>query len=187
MSDFNFFEPFIEPPAKQSSMRLIFLIVLGALAIGITYIQINYFTEKALLEASIDEQLAYLNSSEVVNKTTALNEKETAYSALKIVSEELNFFEILIQLKGKLHVGLLETIHQKVPEYVFVNTMNVTATEMIISGYADSYESVALFQHQLRQVDQFRQVFVPSVVEEQGNYLFTITASFKQEVKYANQ
>lgn len=186
MSDFNFFEPFIEPPAKQSSSRLLWLVVLGVIIIAITYIQLDYYAEKKMIEFSIEEQRAYLASEAVVSKTSEINEKEEAYKALSTVSDELNFFEVLIQLKGKLHVGLLEAIHLKVPEFVFINTMNITATEMTISGYADSYESVALFQHQLRKIDQFGQVFIPSVVEEQGNYVFTITASFKQEVNYAN-
>lgn len=186
MADFNFFEPFLEPPVKQNYTRLLWLVLYGILLIAITYLQVDYMSEKAVLESDINAIRTFVTSEPVVTRMADIREKEQAYQALSAISQELGLFETLLQLKGQLQVGLFDQINQKVPEYVYVNALNMTSAQVVISGYSDSYESIALFQHQLRGVDKFAQVFVPSIVEDQGNYVFTINAVLKVEVPSEN-
>ncbi len=187
MADFNFFEPYIEPPLKTNYSRLLWFSMYGIMIIGITYVQLGYMTDKALTTADIEAERAFITSEEVNKKMAAIREKEQAYLALNAITKELNVFESLLNFKGQLQVGLFDLINQQVPEYVYVNALNINTTDVVISGYSDSYESIALFQHQLRNIDRFSQVFVPSIVEEQGNFVFTITAAFKLEVSSENQ
>lgn len=187
MADFNFFEPYIEPPVQTNYVRLMWFVAYGALIIAITYTQIGFLTDKALVESDIQQELSFINSKNVTDRLTAIQEKEVAFQALSGVNQELTDFKSLLDYKGQLQVGLFDLINQQVPEYVYVSAYNITVSQVVISGYSDSYESIALFQHQLRGIDRFSQVFIPSIVEEAGNYVFTITAAFKPEVPNENE
>ena len=64
--------------------------------------------------------------------------------------------------------------------------MSISDNQLVISGYSDAYESIALFQHQLRSLDALTEVFAPTMAEVQGNYSFTITAALNMEVSLEN-
>ncbi len=187
MLDFNFFEPYLDPPVKPNYSRLVWLILFSTVFLVIVYLQFDYMGQKAVTQGEIDLNRQFIDSPDVREKIAAIDEQTLVYQKLESITSDLSVFELIMSVKGQLQVGLFDLINQQVPEYVYISAMNLTANQVIISGYSDSYQSIALFQHQLRKVDRFSDVFVPSIVEDQGNYIFTINATFKLEVPNENK
>lgn len=187
MVDFNFFEPYLDPPVKPNYSRMVWIgLYIGVLS-GVALFQWQYQQQLTSIEENNQISRDFISSQPVIKRLSEIRNQEKAFQTLGNITSELSIFETLLNLKGQLQVGLFDEINQQVPEYVYVNAYNMTAGQVVISGYSDSYESIAQFQHQLRGMERFSEVFVPSVVEDQGNYVFTITATFKLEVPNENQ
>ncbi len=89
-----------------------------------------------------------------------------------------------LKVKKVIYSGLLTDISRSVPDNCYINDISIDNNTVNITGYADSYESVAQFQHQLRGVDRLKLVFAPNMAEDNSNYSFSIAALIKVEVLY---
>jgi type IV pilus assembly protein PilN len=187
MADFNFFEPYIDKPSRGQSSNLVWLILFVVIFAVMGFLQFSYMTSKNALEDETATIREYTQSEMILNKVAVVNEKKALRDVMGTVANELNLFDFLMYVKSRLHVGLFNDILSQVPEYVFITSLNMTPTQVVIAGYSDSYDSVAVFQHQLRSLDRFSNVFVPSISENQGNYVFTMTSTFTVEVPNANE
>jgi type IV pilus assembly protein PilN len=187
MADFNFFEPYIDKPTRGRSAGVLWLVLFVLVFGAMGFLQYSYLTSKSALEDDMTNIRAYTESSAVIGQLNVVNEKKMLRDAMGTVASEVNVFDWLMYVKSRLHVGLFNDILSQVPEYVFITSMNMTPTQVVIAGYSDSYDSVALFQHQLRSINRFSNVFVPNISENQGNYVFTMTSTFATEVPNANE
>ncbi len=91
-----------------------------------------------------------------------------------------------MKAKNAVYSGLIGEITMAVPENCFIMDISIGEDNIMISGYADGYESVAQFQHQLRSIDRLRVIFNPNISKEDANYSFSIAGKVKVEVADEN-
>ncbi|MCK8058896.1 MULTISPECIES: PilN domain-containing protein [unclassified Fusibacter] len=186
MADFNFFEPYLETSDSPSGLRVVWFILFAILIAVLVTIQVVMNFEHNAVKSDIDSIKTELASDKINSPLNRVIEKEKVTQMLQEAVFELVILDGVIVTTNNVDIILFDKINSQVPESVYVNSMAIADNMVVISGYSDSYDSVALFQHQLRSLEIFNEIFAPAMSETQGNYSFTVTANLQLEVPNAN-
>ncbi len=187
MYDINFFEPYLPQP-KKTNVALIGFIIFLVLIIGaIGYLELDYNSKKNDLVDSIDKVKAKTDDPELKEKLEKLSAKKQIQTSLTDTLDRLTLVDAYMQVKKTVYSGLLTDVTNSVPENCYIRDINIENDIIKISGYAKGYDSIAQFEHQLRQMKKLKQVFSPSMSEENSNYAFSISAIMKVEVNYESK
>lgn len=179
MSNFNFFEPYIEEPKKTSTKRLILISVTTIIVFAlIFYPASNYFEIKR-----ISEDIAFmeevLNLPENQNKLKLIEDKKESLESLKSDFERINILNDEIKKIDVVNDDLLVKISKKIPEGILFESMNIVNNQIEIQGTAYTKYDIAQLVHNLRNIEELYEIFIPSIVEQDLNCNFFITLKLK--------
>ena len=183
MQDINFFSQYEVKPQKT---RYGLLAVVALVLVAVFLIAIIEFTtmgEVNTLKSQIEADNGYLNSPEVKARIEDVNKKTTELETLKAILLELQTMDVVVKIKGVLHVGLFDDINKCIPAPVYINNMAIGQDSIVFSGYADSYQSVAQLHHQLLKSPRFKTVNIPSITDNNGSFTFSLSAELNMGVK----
>ncbi len=176
MHDINLFDRFKPQPKKTNYIGLL-LFLLFAILIGfIGYNELKFYNEKKQLVSEIENLKNYSNSQEVKEKLREIDEKQRLNEELTAMLQKLVFVDVFMDLSNIVYDGLLTSISTAVPENCFLNNVKISASSVNLDGYADSYESVAEFEHKLRLCGKLYTLFNPTISEQNANYAFSFVA-----------
>lgn len=186
MRDFNYFDPYIKVQAKPKS-KIILFALLGALALAlIVFYQITLIQQAKALESDIAEVDAFINSKSTLDKIAAVSDKQNQEAALTMAHTDLLTLTQTISSTDKVDEMLVDEINAQIPAGLFVSEMNLNYETLSMKGYATDHETIAQFAFNLRNSGSFSQVNIPSVVQDNGNFVFAINATLHGEVENEN-
>ena len=181
MRDFNYFDPYIKVQSKPKSKYVLF-IVLGALFLAlIAYYQFYLIMQKNAIEDDIAEVDTFINSEVTIKKVGEITEKQNQEAALTMAYTDLTAVAIGIELTDNLDEMFVDEVNAQIPYGLFVSEFNATFESLSVKGYATEYDAIAQFAYNLRNSGSFQDVTIPSVTEDNGNYVYLINATLVQE------
>ncbi len=184
MYDVNFFEGYLPKPKKTNYTALIMLLI-GVLLIGaIGFLEFTHYENRNSLKEEIKRYEAENNDPEVHEQLAQYEAKKQVQMEMSSTLSKLEIIDVFMLIKKVVYSGLLTEVSKSVPDNCYINDISIEDNTVNISGYADGYESVAQFQHQLRDVDRLKLVFTPTISEDNSNYAFSIAALIELGVIY---
>ncbi len=187
MHDINLFDRFKPEPKKTNYLGLLMFLLFAILIAFIVYSEFNFYSEKNKLEHEIEELRAFSNSQEVKDKLQEIEEKQRLSQDLSAMLTKLVFVDVFMDLSNVVYDGLLTSISTSVPENCFLKNVKISVASVNLDGYADSYESVAEFEHRLRLTGKLYTLFNPTISEENANYAFSFVAKVFEGGQVENQ
>lgn len=187
MYDINFFERRKPKPKKTNYLALLVLAIVALLLLAIVLLEFGFIKEKNRIQEDMDMVQSDLENPETISLLKNINEKQAQNIELSRVLERLNIVDGFMGAKNVVYHGLIDEISRAVPENCFINQIQVGEDSVSIVGFADSYESVAQFQHQLRKIKRLGVIFNPNISKESANYSYSIAGLVKVEVADDNQ
>jgi len=184
MNDMNFFSSYNSKRVKKDIEKpvifikgLAVLVLIGIIAYG----AFNYFSIRKL-----GKEIIALNTElEAVRKEPRLEgiiamEKEAA-----LLKEDLSGLYALdkyIDSRDTINELLLEAIRVNTPPELFLDAMLMNQQSIKIEGKSKDKESIAQFEHNLREAEGLEKVFVSQVTNENGYYSFYMDIDLKGEM-----
>ncbi len=184
MHDINFFQQYLPKPKKKDYGMLLMLILLLLVVCAIAYFEYDYYMKSTALKTHIKEVEAKNKDPETLKQLEIIDRKNQIHMSLDQTLGKLSIVDSYMNLKKTVYAGLLTDISDSVPEKCYISDISIENDTVNITGFADSYESVAQFQHQLRELDKLQYVFSPNMAEQNANYAFTLAVLMKVEVDY---
>jgi Tfp pilus assembly protein PilN len=186
LRDFNYFEPYLKVQAKPKS-RNILIVLLAALVLAlIVYYQFYLIMQTRALKADIAEVDQYINSEETIKKVSEITDKQNKEAALTLAYTDLNAVAMSIEQTDKLDEMFMDQVNAQIPEGVFISDFNANNEFLTLKGYSTNYYAIAQIAYNLRNSGGFSDVTIPSVTEDNSNYIFLINATIAGEGQYAN-
>ncbi len=179
MRDFNFFEPYLTKQNRLSKSQLVIYIpiFIVILALVITPIVNQLIIKKMkgqtmLVSAIVNSEELQEEMKKVSNKKKQIQELEDYYKTLESIDGEMIKIDIINDL-------FLQTITDRVPEEMFFQNINISQGSIQITGIAKNNASIAEFEHNLRELTYFENIFVSNISTSTGGYVFTISFQIK--------
>lgn len=182
MYDINFFERYKPKPKKTNYYALAGLCLVALLVFAIIFFEIGFMTKQSELQTKIDEINTEISSPANVKLIKEIDEKNVHNIELSRVLERLGIVDSFMGAKNVVYSGLVGEISKSVPAKCFIRDISIGESSIMITGFADGYESVAQFQHQLRTIQRLTTIFNPNIEEDNANYSFSIAGKVKMEV-----
>ncbi len=181
MRDFNFFEPYLENKKNSRYTKFTVYSLVSILVLGlIIYPLINIFKinslgkEIAAMKVNLESNDTYERLNIVEEKIQQTKQIETELELLKNTDQILKDKDIVNDL-------LLKTIINRVPMDVFFQSISLLPTQIQIQGSAINNIAIAQFETNLREIDDFDEIFIPNIWLDEGLYHFSITFTIKGE------
>lgn len=176
MNDINFFNPYLEKTnSKKSYTKYIPLIFVSILVIGLIVYQFTLNKEKRLLENTVNTIESEINDSEIQKSYRESLEAQEKMQAIKSVLDESE--SIANNIKEDFHItkDLVRNLVNNVPENTYIVSMKYENYSVEMECISDSYDSAAQFIHNIKKNDdEFIEVFMPYVNEENGDYKYSL-------------
>ncbi len=185
MSNYNFFEPYIEPPKKLDYERLIWmvLILLVLAAIVITYL-LQSFTIMSL-NGEIDQINADIADPDLQKKLEIVNKLETEIADSETTYDKLSLLDNVTEKELAFDYDIFKEINTWVPLKAFITNINYSAQGLSMEGYGETLETVAVFERQISNSDKFYTAKIDAVTKESENYRFTMNTALSPYVDLA--
>jgi len=179
MRDFNFFEPYLNkntnPLGGKTGKNLLIagtvtLLILYPLYNGLQIYKANreVATVGGLVQSSEIQQGKYLMKKLTKQRHDLEGRKE------KLVGLEETYRE-----RDVINDLLIHTINDHIPQAVFLESMKISDGKIQIQGVSKDKRSIALLENNLRNNEEFKGVFISSIIEDLGSYTFTLSFSIK--------
>jgi len=185
MRDFNFFDSYIKVQGRPKQSWIVIIILCALLLSLIVFYQFLLINKARSLEADIAEIDAYLGSSNVKGKVSAVDAKQMEADSLRAIYASVSTVSANIELNDTLDDMLVEQVNAQLPEGAFMTDLSSSNQMLTIKGYSLEYKNIAQFAYNLRE-SGLQNILIPSITESNGSYIYTITAGVNAEVTYEN-
>ncbi|MCQ1529807.1 PilN domain-containing protein [Lutispora saccharofermentans] len=182
MKDLNFFSSYSKKNNKKSFDKsiilysFVILILIGVLSYGlynfISIKKLNHDIEALKIEAEAKNQGAKIKVT--LKKQQEINAYKESISKLSVLDKYVRDRDVVNEI-------LLGDIGVNIPADLFLDSMVISQDNIRIEGKSKDKESIAQFQHNLKGIERFEQVFVPQMLDIDGNYSFYLDIKFKEE------
>lgn len=179
MTDFNFFESYVEKPKKYTRGKTIMIGITGLLGLTLSIYPLLRYGEIKNLNKEInfmEEDIAFYTTS---GKMEAITNKMNMLEAMKQQVNEIEVIEGEIFDNQLVSDELLVNIENCMSNEIFFTSIDTFKKEVEIRGNAKDKLAIAQFEHNLRKTSSFQDVFIPSIDENNGDYEFLITFKIK--------
>ncbi|MBM7613987.1 PilN domain-containing protein [Alkaliphilus hydrothermalis] len=178
MRDFNFFEPYLNKNTNFSGKTGKYLVVVGAMTLLALYplyngIQIYKANSEVATVGGLVQSSSIQEGKQLMEKLT--NQRK----ALVERKEKLVGVEEIFRGKDVINDLLIFTINDHIPEDVFLESVKISAGQILIQGVSKDQKSIALLDRNLRRNEAFKDVFISSIIGDLGSYTFTVSFSIK--------
>lgn len=180
--DTNFISAKISKRKKDFSKFAILLFIILSVIMSIFLYYYQYLTRVKEYEKAIEIIESKLTAETNLNTLEEINELENKLEILDQYKDIINFINVHIDKTDFIKTKVLEDISSTVPNNATVDYMVIDSTTIQIQGMAESRESIAQFQRNLRNIDYVDKVYVPALNEmitDNYKYSFSITCNIK--------
>lgn len=186
MRDLNFFEPFLDKRQfKFNKMVFLYIVLLSVIVglgawAGFNQIQINALNREVNSLREVAENPATVKKVEEIKAF----EEETKQFRAEV--ERIVQLDKSIQARDIIGENLLEDINSRLPEGVFLTTLNVAGREIQMNGFATSKYSIAEFGKGLEQLPYADNVFISNISSVEDYYRYNMNLSLEEVLVDAN-
>ncbi len=174
MENYNFFEPYIEPPEKFNYERVIWITIIAILVVAMAVLFVTQYYKIKGLENEITALDEQINSPILQKALLEVDQVEAQMLELEGTYTELMMLDQVAANHLSFDYNIFKELNAWVPENAFLINLNYINKALYFDGYGDSVDTVALFQHQLSANDSFYNVNLDSVSKENDNYSFSM-------------
>lgn len=181
MKDLNFFESYNKKREKTFSIDIIIYIIIGMLIFSIlSYSIINYIeirkleSNVILLEKEVESKNKDKRIKEILDKEKDINELKQKIDKLSSLDDYVAKNDIINEI-------LLYQINKSIPDTVFLNSMVINTNAIKIEAKSKDKKSIAQFEHNLNEINDFEEIFIPQIINYEDYYSFTIDIKLKEE------
>ncbi|QEK12132.1 PilN domain-containing protein [Crassaminicella thermophila] len=179
MRDFNFFEPFLSNKKKKNSKKIAYRVgVFILLGIFIIIPLMNLYTIRKL-ENEVVETNNTMNTSENYEERKDIEIKVQKIDELKKKLKKLKKIETDIKEKDIINDFLIYTIRDMVPENLFFESITIHPDNVEICGIAKNKIAIAELKHNFKNIDIFKNIFIPTISGNEGRYEFMLSFTIK--------
>ena len=179
MRDFNFFESYIsQPDKKHNDNYYITAAAACVMALMLAFFGINSI-RIMVMERETQELLAITQSPQYADKYKAILEKERELETLK--DEQVFFAEMEKYMKQNDYVNetFIRFLGSEVPENVNFTDLSIENRNILLEGTALSKLGIAQLEYNLRQTEDFSNIFIPEIEKEKAFYNFIMVLQTK--------
>ena len=179
MRDFNFFAPYEQEPKKKASgSNVLMIVAAGLLALCLALVIFNTMTLMSL-EKSITNLDSKMNESDFKAKVANVQVKQAELTSLKADQVFFEEMDIVMDKQNKVNEAAVRLIAEQVPDNLHLTDLSIVEDKIDIKGKSYNKVAVAQFQHNLRQTEEFDNLFVSEMVKEEAYYNFSIMLEAK--------
>ena len=179
MRDFNFFAPYEQEPKKQTSGSNVLLIVAaGVLALCLAIVIFNSMSLMSL-QKSIKDLDDNMNNEEFKAKVANVETKQAELVSLKADKEFFEEMNIVMDKQDRVNEAAIRLIAEQVPDNLHLTDLSIIEDKIDIKGKTYNKVAVAQFQHNLRETQEFKNLFVSEMLKEEAYYNFSIMLEAK--------
>lgn len=185
--DFNFFEPYLNAPAKSNTKRNL-LILLIVLAIGVmAYYQWMLLDQSRALGEEINEIDAYVQSEKISDKKEEILSKQNYDKALEATYNSIKSIDDQIESANVVEVDLIEKINAKVPDNIFLSNLKILKGAINFTGYSADYSALSQLVFNIREMEEVDYLSIPTINELEENLSFSVNGTLLEEGLDENQ
>lgn len=183
MRDFNFFDPYVTVAPKPMGKTLLligFLIFAVAL---LAFYQVFLMMRTSAAKTELNTLTTFIESADTKAKVQNVINKQNKEATLQASLESLKQIDGFIEQTEIVTVDFVQAISDVAPDNLFLAEISVAENILSIKGFASAYDAVAQFANNLRQIEDVHSVLIPSVIEDNGNYAYSIMTGLGEEVQ----
>lgn len=182
MGDLNFLNSHIDIRKTLINKYMNVMIALTVIAVMFLGVFLWNIYRMHSLNSQINTAQNFLKSSDNLQKLKTYRDAVNKTDALKKYYDEINNINENLDNVSGINSSLLEKISGIIPEDTFIQNMSISSSGIDISGNSEIRVSIAEFQHNLKQLDIFKDVFI-SIINKEANvkvgYSFTLRCELK--------
>lgn len=181
MKDLNFFESYNKKREKTFNKDFILYAAIGLLIFSIlSYAIINYIEIKKLRAdvLVLEKEVEYKNKDKKIKE---ILDKEKDINELKLKIDNLNNLDDYVTKNDIINETLLYEINKSIPDTIFLNSMVINTNAIKIEAKSKDKKSIAQFEHNLNEINDFEEIFIPQIISYENYYGFTIDIKLKEE------
>lgn len=174
MHDLNFFEGYIEKRELEADGKWIYIVVLGLFLIfSIGYITYNFRVIKEEMR-EIGRLKEELDNPDIIKKAAEIKEKEIRKNEAEGSVAQLKTLDTDLTQRKKIDEMLLDEINKKMPNNIFLTSLNIEREAIYIEGISENQWAVAEFEKNLESLKDYDDIFVSYISLEEGSYKFAL-------------
>lgn len=179
MRDFNFFAPYEQEPKKKTSgSNVLMIVAAGLLAICLALVIFNLMTLNSLNKSIADVE-SKMNDETFKAKVANVEAKQAELTSLKADKTFFDALDVVLDRQNEVNEAVVRLISEQVPDNLHLTDLSIVEEKIDIKGKAYNKVAVAQFQHNLRQTEEFKNLFVSEMIKEDAYYNFSITLEAK--------
>lgn len=174
MRDFNFFEPYLNPNDKKSSLNYLWGVLIVICLVAIIIFHMTLLKKHKTLQSDLEIIERYNTDVTVVKKLNDITiKKEEAFATENALNQIMSRIGVL-DSRANFDDVFLQQLNATVPEFVFISSVQFATDRYYLSGYANAYQNVSQFVFNLKEVDNFKHANLLGVKDELGQFQFEI-------------
>lgn len=181
MKDLNFFSSYSKKKDKRLNKESVLYVALSLIVLALLVYGIFNYIMIRKLNGDINAAVKQLEELNEDKKVKELKQKETEIAAFKENIAKVKTLDGYINSKDIINDFLLDDIESNMPPKVFLKSMDLRHDAIKISGTSQDKESIAQFQHNLREMGVFEELFIPQITQREDYLDFSIDIKFKQK------
>ncbi|TJX68651.1 PilN domain-containing protein [Soehngenia saccharolytica] len=180
MRDLNFFEPYIDKKSTKISFLSILYSLIGLSLLIVIILGVYNQLKISNLNKDVNYREAIVNDPQTVKKVEEIKKFDEEVAQFKSEVEKIVALDKNIVENENITPDLFKEISKKLPEGVFISSLQASNANLSISGFSMDRYSIAEFQKGLETIDIITSTFVPSITKVDSYYRFDISAGIKE-------
>ena len=183
MRDFNFFEHHLKKTKRKEKRHYMIFGTTVLLIIVIVAFPITNFVLSQGLKKDIAHMKSVIEAPENQEKIKRVDEKKILVEEFNKQLPLLENSHVAIQQTKYIDDYLIQDINDAIPRNMSFQSLTINAGSINVMGQAKDRSAVAEFEYNLRALDKFDDLFVPSItLREDGNVDFSMGFKVKDVI-----
>ena len=180
MRDLNFFEPYIDKKSTKISFLSILYSLIGLSLLIVVILGVYNQLKISNLHKDVNYREAIVNDPQTVKKVEEIKKFDEEVAQFKSEVEKIVALDKNIVENENITPDLFKEISKKLPEGVFISSLQASNANLSVSGFSMDRYSIAEFQKGLETIDIITSTFVPSITKVDSYYRFDISTGIKE-------
>jgi Tfp pilus assembly protein PilN len=180
MRDLNFFEPYADKKSTKLNFTTILYFLVALSLITVLILGLYNQIKISNLSKDVNYREEIVNDPKTVEKVNEIKKFEEEVALFKTEVEKIVALDTNIVKNENITTTLFKEISKKLPEGVFISSLQASNTSLNISGFAMDKYSIAEFQKGLETIDIINSTFVPSITKVDSYYRFGMNVGIKE-------
>ncbi|WP_425448618.1 PilN domain-containing protein [Dethiothermospora halolimnae] len=178
MNDFNFFQVYEERHTTDNNNILIYGLTILIIIAIVTYPIINVIKirnldgEVVAIKEQVESPKIKSRLNEIESKKNTIEELELKYGVLSKVEYRMKTLDIVNEY-------LIDILTKSMPSGIHFSSIKINRSSIQVDGVGMNKDSIAILQNNLRKIELFDNMYVPSISSNRGFYNFSLTMNIK--------